>query len=179
MGDANDEEAFREFVVSRWNALARTAYLLTGDHGRAEDLVQDALERAHRHWGRMERQDAPEVYVRRVMVNQAISWSRRRRFLELPLLASHAPPVDPYGDHDLRDALWTAMATLPPRMRAVLVLRFYEDLTEAEIAAALGCSIGSVKSQSSRGLARLRQVFGNDEGVVAEQLAAIRRGGEA
>ncbi len=175
MRDANDEEAFREFVVSRWSALAGTAYLLTGDHGRAEDLVQTALEKAHKHWRRIERHDAPEVYVRRVMVNEAISWSRRRRFLELPLVGSHAPAIDPYGDRDLRDALWKALSTLPPRMRAVLVLRFFEDLPEAEVAATLGCSIGSVKSQGSRGLARLRDAFGEDESL--EHFTTIRRGG--
>ncbi len=160
---SDDEERFREFVVSRWHSLARTAYLLTGDHGRAEDLVQTALEKTHRHWRRIQRHDLPEVYVRRVMVNRVISWSRRRRFLELPLLAATQPPtVDPYADSDLRDALWRALAALPPRMRAVLVLRFYEDLSEAEIAKALDCSIGSVKSQASRGLSRVRETVGRD-----------------
>ncbi len=162
MASDDQEQRFRDFVVARWHTLTRMAHLLTGDHGRAEDLVQTALEKTHKHWRRIERSDQPEVYVRRVMVNQAISWSRRRRLLELPLLTAHAPVVDPYAQHDLHEALWQALATLPPRMRAVLVLRFYEELTEAETAAALACSVGSVKSQTSRGLARLRHLLGDE-----------------
>jgi RNA polymerase sigma-70 factor (sigma-E family) len=154
-----DDADFRAFVEQRWGQLNRTAYLLTGDRGIAEDLVQAALEKAHRHWARILRKDAPEVYVRRVMVNTALSWRRRRRVAEVPLLAgdeSRGATDDPYGRADTRYEVLAALRRLPPRTRAVLVLRYFEDLSEAEIARALRCSPGSVKSQASRGLARLR-----------------------
>jgi RNA polymerase sigma-70 factor (sigma-E family) len=152
------DAAFREFVEGSWHRLLRTAYLLTGDHGAAEDLLQTALMRAYRHWGRIRRDDAPEVYVRRVLVNTNISASRRRRLRE------HTTAVvpEPRGvrDHQdtyaVRDELWRAVRTMPPRMRAVLVLRYFDDMSEAEVAEALGCAVGTVKSQISRGLARLR-----------------------
>lgn len=114
--ESQDEDAFRAFVTSRWQALLRTAYLLVGDHGYAEDLVQTALARTHRHWRRIERKDAPEVYVRRVLVNLANSHWRR-------------------------------------------LLRRREVFTEAQIADALGCSVGTVKSTASRGIARLRETY--------------------
>jgi RNA polymerase sigma-70 factor (sigma-E family) len=155
-----DDEAFREFVTARWTALTRTAYLLTGDHGRAEDLVQTTLEKMHRHWRRIERKDAPDAYARRVMTNLAISQSRRRRFRETPI--THAPEIAAGDATDavvVRDEVWRALLRLPPRMRAVLVLRFFEDLSEAEAARVLNCSEGTVKSQSSRGLARLRELM--------------------
>jgi RNA polymerase sigma-70 factor (sigma-E family) len=152
------DEQFRLFVRHQWGPLNRTAYLLTGDSGAAEDLVQSALEKTHRHWGRILRKDAPEVYVRRVMVNTAISWRRRRRPLEVPLLASDAaePVPDAYARVEHRQQLLGALRKLPRRTRAILVLRYFEDLSEADTAQILGCSVGSVKSQASRGLARLR-----------------------
>ncbi|XVV10347.1 SigE family RNA polymerase sigma factor [Actinoplanes sp. CA-131856] len=152
-------EEFRAFVEREWAPLLRTAYLLTGDRGHAEDLVQSALEKTHRRWGRVSRMDAPVAYVRRAMVNTAVSWRRRRRVSEVPLLLSDAPAGDPYGPLDQRHEIITALRGLPPRMRAVLVLRYFADLSEAETAAALGCSVGSVKSQASRGLERLRAEF--------------------
>ena len=162
-----DEEAFREFVTARWTALLRTAYLLTGDHGRAEDLVQTTLEKMHRHWRRIERKDAPDAYARRVMTNLAISQSRRRRFRETSI--AFAPQIaarDGANSADavaVRDEVWRALLLLPPRMRAVLVLRFFEDLSEAEVARTLECSEGTVKSQTSRGLARLRELMRPDD----------------
>ncbi|RCG29102.1 SigE family RNA polymerase sigma factor [Sphaerisporangium album] len=163
---AKAEEQFRDFVTARWRALLRTTYLLTGDHGRAEDLLQVALVRAHRRWSRI---DDPELYVRRIVINLNHSWWRRRRIAEH---LTDAPPEtvprsvdgDPQAGYDLRDELWTAVRTLPPRMRAVLVLRYFEDLPEAEVARVLGCSLGTVKSQSSRGLVRLRDLLGPDSG---------------
>ena len=162
--DATDEAAFREFVVSQWHTLARTAFLLTGDRGDAEDLVQSTLVRVHRHWTRIERTDAPYVYARRVMVNLNTSIWRRTR------IAHHltaAPPErsggpDDAATVDLRDELLRACRTLPPRMRAVLVLRYFEDLPEAEVAAALGISTGTVKSQTSKALDRLRAALAAD-----------------
>ncbi|MFC6019415.1 SigE family RNA polymerase sigma factor [Plantactinospora solaniradicis] len=154
------EEQFRLFVREQWGPLTRTAYLLTGDRGTAEDLVQSALEKTHRHWGRILRKDAPEVYVRRVMVNTAISWRRRRRPVEVPLLASDTEPVpDAYARVEQRQQLVMALRQLPRRTQAILVLRYFEDLSEADTASILSCSVGSVKSQASRGLARLRAQF--------------------
>ena len=157
MASSEDDERFRLFVREQWGPLTRTAYLLTGDRGTSEDLVQSALEKTHRHWGRILRRDAPEVYVRRVMVNTAISWRRRRRVAELPLLAADsAPAPDDYDRAESRQQILLALRQLPPKTRAILVLRYFEDLSEADIARVLGCSTGSVKSQASRGLARLR-----------------------
>ncbi|GAB3428038.1 SigE family RNA polymerase sigma factor [Flindersiella endophytica] len=164
--DASAETAFRQFVETRWQALVRTAYLLVGDHGHAEDLVQVALVRTHRNWHRIDRVDAPEVYVRKVLVNLASShWRRLWRRLEHPSdrLPDQTAP-DATGVTDQRAELWSALRALPPRMRAVLVLRYFEDLSEAQTAELLGCSLGSVKSQASRGLARLRTSYGEGPG---------------
>jgi RNA polymerase sigma-70 factor (sigma-E family) len=155
-----DDEAFREFVTQRWSALVRTAFLLTGDHGRAEDLVQSTLERVHKHWNRVQRKELPDAYARRVMINLVISGSRRRRFRETSL--EHVPEkLSPDAAHGIaeRDEVWQALLRLPSRMRAVLVLRYFEDLSEAEAARVLGCGVGTVKSQSSRGLARMRDLL--------------------
>jgi RNA polymerase sigma-70 factor (sigma-E family) len=151
-----DDESFRVFVRAHWEPLVRTAFLLTGDRGYAEDLVQAALEKTHRKWERVSVMESPVAYVRRAMVNTAISWRRRRRFSEVPLLGVDGAGSDPYGPVDQRQQILAALRRLPPRMRAVLVLRYFEDLAEADIAHALGCSTGSVKSQASRGLDRLR-----------------------
>ncbi|NUP53297.1 MAG: SigE family RNA polymerase sigma factor [Catenulispora sp.] len=155
---AAQEDSFREFVEGSWHRLLRTAYLLTADHGAAEDLVQTALMRTYKHWHRIEREDAPEVYVRRVMVNLNISAWRRRKVVEHvvaepPERAAHP---DHQETHALRDELWRTVRAMPPRMRTVFVLRYFEDLSEAEVASVMGCAVGSVKSQVSRGLARLR-----------------------
>jgi len=158
-----DDDTFREFVVRQWEPLSRTAYLLTRDRALAEDLVQSALEKTHRHWRRIERVDSPEVYTRRVMINTAISWRRRRKWAEVPLLPSdEGGHADPYGQADNRHLLLRALRDLPPRTQAILVLRYFEDRSEAEIAQLLGCSAGSVKSQASRGIARLRTLLGQE-----------------
>jgi RNA polymerase sigma-70 factor (sigma-E family) len=159
---ASADDDFRDFVQARSPALLGTAYALTGDRGLAEDLLQTALLKTYRHWSQVRRSDRPEAYVRRVMANQRISWWRRRRVAESGVdLPDRAGPV-PYPMED-RDELWQALHELPPRMRAVLVLRYWEDLPEAEVAAVLGCSAGSVKSQASRGLQRLRAVLTADQ----------------
>ncbi len=149
---------FREFVLARSPGLLGTAYALTGDRGMAEDLLQTALLKTYRHWSDVRRSDRPEAYVRRVMANQRISWWRRRRVAESgTTVPDRAGPV-PYPVEE-RDELWQALQELPPRMRAVLVLRYWEDLPEAEVAEILACSVGTVKSQASRGLQRLRAVL--------------------
>ena len=152
--DEQDREAFDAFARGRMRELLRFAHALTGDPHRAADLVQDALERTLMGWSRIERKDDPEAYVRRAIVNRHVSvWRRTRR----ERLVADTPDTG-YADrpgHD--DALWAALATLPPRQRAVLVLRYYEDLTEVDTAAALGCTVGTVKSQTWKALNRLRQ----------------------
>lgn len=157
----SDDEEFRLFVVARSRALLRTAYLLTGDMGAAEDLLQTALLKTYRHWPRVTRRDAPDAFVRRVMVTTYASWWRRGRVLEhsVAVLPAQLSPVDA-SSGDARDEMWQLLAGLPTRMRAVLVLRYWEDLSEVETARILGCSTGTVKSQASRGLARLRAQLG-------------------
>jgi RNA polymerase sigma-70 factor (sigma-E family) len=152
-------DGFREFVLARRTALSRTAYLLTGDHAVAEDLLQASLVRTAEHWHRIAGGD-PEAYLRRVMVNERISrWRRRRYAVEVPpgaesLVVSAGPDI---ADAVVRRAtLLTALAQLPPRQRAVVVLRFFDDLSEAQTADVLGCSVGTVKSQAHLALAKLR-----------------------
>jgi RNA polymerase sigma-70 factor (sigma-E family) len=153
--DAAAEDDFRDFVLARSPALLGTAYALTGDRGLAEDLLQVALLRTYRHWRRLRHSEHPDAYVRRVMANQRISWWRRRRVAEADGPVPDRPGPEGSSPED-RDELWRALRQLPPRTRAVVVLRYWEDLSEAEVARVLGCSVGSVKSQASRGLARLR-----------------------
>ena len=166
--------SFEEFVQGCSPRLFRTALLLAGqDRAAAEDLLQLALERAYRHWGRVCRSGDPERYVRRILANAANDrWRRAARRPERPLGPGEAGPVaqDQADVVAERDFLIRALAGLPPRQRTVLVLRYYNDLSEAEIADALGCSAGTVKSQASRGLARLREAAGPDAGPAGEQM---------
>ncbi|HET8659582.1 MAG TPA: SigE family RNA polymerase sigma factor [Micromonosporaceae bacterium] len=152
------EDEFREFVAARSAALLRTAYLLAGDWSTAEDLLQIALTKTYLAWKRLGEIDAVEPYARRVLVNTATSWWRRRWHGERPteVLPEQAAP-DGHDERLERDALWRHVQKLPARQRAVLVLRFYEDLSEAQTAALLNVSVGTVKSQCSRALASLRQ----------------------
>ena len=147
-------ESFDEYVAARYAALTRTAYLLTGNHHDAEDLVQTALVKAVARWSRIA--DSPEGYIRRIMVNENVSRWRKHRGREV-VVESVPDRVTVAGDDDslaLRDALMR----LAPRQRAVLVLRYYEDLTEVETAHLLGIAVGTVKSQARDALARLRTV---------------------
>ncbi len=155
---AGDDEA-AEFVRAAWPRLHRTAYLMCGDRHEAEDLVQSALAKVVQHWARIERRDAPEAYARRVLVNLVNSrWRRMKRYAELTAGDTGPGPVaDPAAAVVLSDAVWRGLSTLPPRTRSILVLRYVEDLSEVDTASALGCSVGAVKSQASRGLARLRE----------------------
>jgi RNA polymerase sigma-70 factor (sigma-E family) len=146
---------FDEFVAARSSALLRTAYLLTHDHALAEDLLQTALTKSWFAWDRIAGE--PEAYVRRVLVNTFASWWRRKwngehATEELPDRGTDDAAEAVSAGHDL----WTAMERLPRRQRAVVVLRYFEDLTEAQTADTLGCSIGTVKSQTSKALAKLR-----------------------
>jgi len=144
-------------VTSRGRALLRTAYMLTGNVADAEDLVQSALAKTYQAWNRIEDRGALDGYVRRAMVNTHISWWRRRRVDEFPTDEIPDRPVaDPYSDTDLHDTLRRAIDRLPQRMRAAVVLRFYEDMSESEVADVLGISLGTVKSTVSRAVAKLR-----------------------
>ncbi|WP_243056742.1 SigE family RNA polymerase sigma factor [Nocardioides sp. SR21] len=144
---------FDEFVAARSTGLLRTAYLLTHDHALAEDLLQTALTKAWFAWSRI--QGDPEPYVRKVLVNTFSSWWRRKWNGEHAYADLPETPTGEDGADDRHD-LWTAMGRLPRRQRAVIVLRFVEDLSEAETARALGISNGTVKSQTSKALAKLR-----------------------
>jgi RNA polymerase sigma-70 factor (sigma-E family) len=151
---------FDRFVAEGAEGLLRTAYLIVWDLHEAEDLVQETLFKVARRWPRVSRMDYPAAYARRILVNLALRGrpKRTRRRTEL----SEPRPVDAEATAaplDRDDELHAALAALPPRQRAVLVLRYFLDLPEAEVAAALRCSIGTVKSTTSRGLARLEQTL--------------------
>jgi RNA polymerase sigma-70 factor (sigma-E family) len=156
--------AYEEYVAARWTALYRTAYLLTGSHADAEDLAQTALVKAYLSWSKVTAAASPDAYVRRILTNAFLSGRRPLRVSrehlvdETPEVAVAVP-----GTED-RLVLWPHIATLPPRQRAVIVLRYYEDLSEAQIADNLGCSPGTVKSTASDGLKNLKRLIGATEG---------------
>jgi RNA polymerase sigma-70 factor (sigma-E family) len=153
-----DVEGFREFVQECSPALSRHAYLLTGDHQLAEDLLQSALAGTYRHWRRV-REDNPGAYVRRAMYHQHVSWWRRRRVPERATAAAHDTVVaDPAEATALRLGLAQALSRLSAMQRAVVVLRFYVDLTEAQTAAELGVRVGTVKRHAHDALRRLREI---------------------
>jgi len=151
------EPEFREYVRARRRALLRTAYLLTQNEADAEDLVQSALANTYLAAGRIEDRSALDGYVRRAIVNTHISWWRRRRLVELP---TDELPEEAVADHavssDLQATLRRAVDRLPGRMRAAIMLRYYDDMTEAEVAEVLGISLGTVKSTVARAVAKLR-----------------------
>jgi RNA polymerase sigma-70 factor (sigma-E family) len=151
------EGEFRDFVLGRRRALMRTAYLLTGDPGRAEDLVQTALAKAFAAWRRVRTSDDPGAYVARILINTHASEQRRKRIREwFPGTVPEPAENDRADAVADRSALMSALATLAPRQRAVVVLRFWEDRSESDVAHLLGCSVGAVRSQAARGLAKLR-----------------------
>ncbi|GAA2573053.1 SigE family RNA polymerase sigma factor [Actinomadura fulvescens] len=159
---------FRDWAAARVPALLRYAHLLTGDAHRAEDIVQTALTRTLLAWPRVQRKDDPEGYVRRTIARLVIN-DRRRAWRELLTAAPPEPPphrAEPEEGWAMRDAL----AALPPRQRAVMVLRYYEDMTEAQIADTLGCSQGTVKSQASKALAKLRARLAAAEAAEAAEV---------
>jgi RNA polymerase sigma-70 factor (sigma-E family) len=158
--ESESERDFHSFVVSRSAALFRGAFVLTGNREAAEDLVQETLERACRKWRTIAAKDAPEAYVRRIMVNLANDWWRRfRRTVPQQDDGDRASPGDQYGQVDTRDQLVRALQGLPMRMRTVVVLRYFHDLSDVEIAADLGISPGTVRSQLARGIDKLRGQF--------------------
>jgi RNA polymerase sigma-70 factor (sigma-E family) len=150
---------FEEFAAARLPAVLRFAAVLTGDRGLAEDVVQEVLIRANGRWEAIARLDRPEAYVRKMIVNEYLSW-RRRSWRLVPSGAGtdvdgRLSP-DPAAVHAEREALLAELAQLPARQRAVLVLRYYEGLSDAEIAGVLGCATGTVRGYASRALAMLR-----------------------
>lgn len=169
-GDAGfREEDFREFVAHRSSALLRTAYLLAGDWATAEDLLQIALTKTFLAWKRLGHIEAVEPYARRVLVNTATSWWRRRWHGERPTeVLPEGAAADQIEQSLERDAMWRHVRALPNRQRAVLVLRYYEDQSEAETARLLNVSVGTVKSQTSRALNTLRERL-SAEGVRPER----------
>jgi RNA polymerase sigma-70 factor (sigma-E family) len=168
--NAQLDTEFREFMHSRWPAMVRLAYALTGDQGHAEDVAQAAFARAYASWAKVRRTENPEGYVRRIVINENRNRFRKHRVTEQ---LTDAPPEpgpgagpglslglalgDATSQYDERSVLMAALRRLGPRQRAVVVLRYWLGLTEAETAAELNCSVGTVKSQASRALATLRQ----------------------
>jgi RNA polymerase sigma-70 factor (sigma-E family) len=154
---------FDEFVAGNLEQLLRTAYLITWDQGEAEDLVQECMFKVARRWPRVRRMAQPRAYARRILINLALDdahgRARRRGELEAPAPEPDEPARDLLAGLETRDELLDALARLAPRQRAVLVLRYFNDLTEADTAEVLGCSPGTVKSNASRGLARLREAL--------------------
>ena len=156
--DDQAREDFRSYVAARSPALLRTAYMLTGNRADAEDLLQTALAKTYLSWDRIREREALDGYVRRILVNTQTSFWRRRRVDEYPSdVLPEMPGRDETADADLHDALWNALRGLPKRQRAMVVLRYYEDLSEAETAQVLGVSVGTVKSTTSRALSKLRE----------------------
>ena len=156
---ADKDADFSAYMSARQAALYRTAYLLAGDHATAEDLLQNAFAKLYLSWDKVRDREALDGYVRRIMVNENNSlWRRawKRKEVTTDTIPDYVGVADRH-DHGERSALWEFVQTLPRKQRAVVVLRYYEDLSEAEVADILGISVGTVKSQSSRALAALRQ----------------------
>jgi RNA polymerase sigma-70 factor (sigma-E family) len=148
---------YDDLYAALWPRLVRTAYAVSGDLGVAEDAVQTAFAKAYRSWRRISRLEAPEAYLRRMALNEVLNDRRRaRRRHEVTIAEPPDRPGDSGPDPLTHDEMWRAIATLPPRQRAVLVLRYYEDLSEQQIADALGCRPGTVKSQASAAIVTLR-----------------------
>ena len=156
--DTKDQE-FREFFEAEFRPLRRLGYLLTGDWAEAEDLAQEAMVRTYRAWSRITERDRPGAYARSVLVNRRRSMLRRSAVAAKHAEMLRAPEYQPdLGDEGM--VLWEAIRALPQRQRAAIVLRFYEDMPEAEVAAALDMPVGTVKSLVHRGVGRLREKLG-------------------
>ncbi len=158
------KSTFEEYAGGAWPALYRSAYLQTGNHADAEDVAQQTLEKAYRSWSRVVASAVPEAYLRRMLINTFLSGRRSKRH-RLELLtdswSGHEEPHARPGPED-QLMLWPHLKSLPPRQRAVIVLRYFEDLSEEQIAEALGCSCGNVKSTAHRALKALRTALGSD-----------------
>lgn len=155
------EPAFEEFVRARGDVLLRHAYLLCGDRHWAQDLLQDALVKAHSRWRRISSVEHPEAYVRRMIVNGFLTRRRRRSSGEVPVAAPYvaATAADPAAAHAERDEMWSVLETLPRQQRAAVVLRFYEDLDDHAIARELGCGPATARKHVQLGLDKLRTHF--------------------
>ena len=154
------ESQYADFVAAHWDRYLRLATLLTGDRHRAEELLQDELVKLYVRWRRVSRIGDPHGYLRRMLVNGNVSrWRRRRRERLVADAPDHADPRSEPPEHGVE--LQWALSMLPARQRAVVVLRYVEDLTEREVAAAMGCAIGTVKSHNARALDRLRALLGH------------------
>ncbi|GAA1969552.1 SigE family RNA polymerase sigma factor [Catenulispora subtropica] len=169
-----DEAEFHDFVVARWPRLVRTAYLLTGDRHHAEDLAQSALTQVYQGWGRVRAAEHPDAYVHRILVRCNAGRFRKRRVSEVltesPAESADGGLPDAGEQVEQRRALVAALQDLPRKQRAIVVLRFWSDLSERDTADAVGCSVGTVKSQTHRALARLREhpaLAGAEAGHVA------------
>jgi RNA polymerase sigma-70 factor (sigma-E family) len=163
MTNGADAPTFEEYAAFAWPSHYRYAYLLTGNHADAEDIAQQTLIKAHRSWSRVRESDSPTAYLRRMLTNTYLSQRRpMKRRLELLTDAPPEPGHAPVGGPEERMALWPHVKSLPPRQRAVIVLRYYEDLSEQEIADALDCSRGNVKSTAHHALKALRSALDTD-----------------
>jgi RNA polymerase sigma-70 factor (sigma-E family) len=158
--NATRHDEFRDYVAERRPVLLRTATRLAGDRAEAEDLLQSALAKTYVAWDRIQDRAAVDGYVRRAMVNTQISWWRRRKLDVYPTDRLPDRPVQDHTDRsEMRDALGRALDRLPERQRIAVMLRYYEDMSEREIAEALGVSVGTVKSTVSRAMTRLRELY--------------------
>lgn len=172
-----DPEAFAGFVAARSGALYRAAYLMVGDAQLAQDLVQEALTKTYIAWPRLRDPGKAEAYTRKAITTTAIGWYRKKSWGER---AVEAVPEGARAGHeediDQRAWLWPALQELPVRQRAAIVLRYYEDLTEAQTAEAMGCAVGTVKSQVSAGLKKLRDRLGGDVELLSHDLMEVIEG---
>jgi RNA polymerase sigma-70 factor (sigma-E family) len=164
----SEEDRFADFVRAHSASLFRTAYLMTGDYQRAEDLLQTTLVRVYQRWSRVEKMQWPLGYARKVLASQVASWWRRRSSHELPM-GIHEEPArgDRMAEVAEHERVWQAVWSLPARQRAVMVLRYYEDLSEAEIAETLSMAPGTVKSHAHAATRRLAQLLGEPAVPVA------------
>jgi RNA polymerase sigma-70 factor (sigma-E family) len=161
VSSGTDEPTFAEYASGAWAWLYRCAYLLAANHADAEDIAQQTLLKAYQSWPRVIRSDSPDAYLRRMLTNTFLSARRPKRW-RLELLTDTPPEQEHAAPPTLEDRLllWPHVKSLPPRQRAVIVLRYYEDLSEAQIADALGCSRGNMKSTAHRALDALRAALG-------------------
>ena len=162
-----DAPTYEEYVGARWSALYRTAYLLTANHADAEDLAQTTQVKTYLAWSKVAAAASPDAYVRRVMTNAFLSGRRPLRVTRERLVDQPPEVAVAESSNDDRLTLWPHVVDLPPKQRAVVVLRYYEDLSEQQIADALGCSTGTVKSTASDALKALRSRIGSTEGASA------------
>jgi RNA polymerase sigma-70 factor (sigma-E family) len=163
------DEEFREFMRDRASLLHQSAYLLCGDWHLAHDLVQDTLVKAYQHWPRVRQADRPDAYVRRILLNEARGrWRRRERTIPVSRFPDGREPVAPDAADEIarRAGLLQALLVLPLRQRATVILRYLEGMSERETAAVLGCSEGTVKSQSARALGALRNYLDRTESTL-------------